>query len=131
MFFVARGDSSEVFDAIEEALDAVAPSIENGAEAGLPAAMDHRGNVRRRADGFDAPAEPVGVIRLVGEDDGVLAQPAQQLSGDRAIAGLTRRQDHFERPALGVGQSVNLGRQPAARAAHTAIRVAFFEFAAC
>jgi hypothetical protein len=26
---------------------------------------------------------------------------------------------------------VDLGRQPAARAAHTAIRVAFFELAAC
>jgi hypothetical protein len=26
---------------------------------------------------------------------------------------------------------VDLGRQPTARAAHTAIRVAFFEFAAC
>lgn len=32
---------------------------------------------------------------------------------------------------LATSQRMDLGRQPAARAAHTAIRVAFFEFAAC
>jgi hypothetical protein len=32
---------------------------------------------------------------------------------------------------VGIGQGVDLGRQPAARAAHTAIRVTFFELAVC
>ena len=54
-----------------------------------------------------------------------------QVLGDRAIAGLTGRQDQFEWQTIGVDERVNLGRQPAARAAHTAIRVAFFELAAC
>ena len=40
-FFVARGDSSEVFDTIEETFDPVALPVERWAEAGLPAAMDH------------------------------------------------------------------------------------------
>lgn len=39
VFFIARGDPSEVFDPIEEALDAVTGSVEHGTEGGLPATM--------------------------------------------------------------------------------------------
>jgi hypothetical protein len=55
----------------------------------------------------------------------------EQLGGDRTVARLARRQHQFERKAARVGEGVDLGRQPATRAAHTAIRVAFFELAAC
>ncbi len=91
----------------------------------------HRRDIGRGTGGFDLPAQPVGVIGLVGEHDGALAQMPEQTGGDRAIARLPGRQDQFERQAMGIGQSVDLGRQPAARAAHTAIRVTFFELAAC
>ena len=57
--------------------------------------------------------------------------PTEQLRRHRTVARLTRRQDQFERQAASVGQGVDLGGQPAAGAAHTAIRVAFFELAAC
>ena len=60
-----------------------------------------------------------------------LAQVPEQTLGDRAVTRLARRQDQFKRQAVGVDERVDLGRQPAARAAHTAIRVAFFEFTAC
>ena len=93
--------------------------------------MAHRRDVGRGTGGFDLAAQPVGVIGLFGEHDGVLAQMAEQPLGDRAVAGLAGRQDQFERQAVGIGQGVDLGRQPAARAAHTAIRVTFFELAAC
>jgi hypothetical protein len=66
-----------------------------------------------------------------GEHDGVGAQMAQEVRGDRAVAGLARRQHQFQRQAVRIGERVDLGGQPAARAAHTAIRVAFFELAAC
>ena len=55
----------------------------------------------------------------------------EQVRGDRTIACLARRQHQFQGQAMRVGERVDLGRQPAARAAHTAIRVAFFELAAC
>ena len=93
--------------------------------------MDHRRDIGRRTGGFDLPAQPVGIVGLVGEHNGALAQMPEQPGGDRAIAGLPRGQDQFDRQAMGIGQSVDLGRQPAARAAHTAIRVTFFELAAC
>ena len=47
VFFVSRGEASEVFDAIEEPFDAIARSVEHRAEAGFPAAMDHRRDVGR------------------------------------------------------------------------------------
>ena len=131
VFFVAGGEAPEVFDAIEEPLDVIARPVEHRAEAGFPAAMDHRRDIGRRPGGFDLAAQPVGVVRLVGEHDGAFEQVPEQTRGDRAIAGLARRQGEFERQAVGVGERVNLRRQPAARAAHTAIRVAFFELAAC
>jgi hypothetical protein len=131
VLFVARGEPAEVFDAVEEPLDAVARAVEHRAEAGFPATMDHRRDVGRGADGFDLAAQPIGVIGLVGEHDGVRTQMAEQTRGNRAIASLTGRQDQFERQSARIGQGVDLGRQPAARAAHTAIRVVFFELAAC
>ena len=54
MFFAARGEPPEVFDPIKEPFDAIARPI--GAEAGFPAALDHRwdvgggaGNIWRRS----------------------------------------------------------------------------------
>ena len=131
VLFVTRGEASEVFDAIEEPLDAIARPVEHRAEAGFPAAMHHRRDVGCGAGGFDLAAQPVGVVGLVGQHDGALVQVTEQMLGDRAIACLAWGQNQFERQTIGVDERVNLGRQPAARAAHTAIRVAFFEFAAC
>ena len=116
VFFVARGEPTEVFDAVEEALDAVARAIEHRAEAGFPATMHHRRDVGRGTGGFDLAAQPIGVIGLIGEHDGVLAQMAEQLRGDRAIASLAGRQDQFERQSARIGQGVDLGRAAAARA---------------
>lgn len=93
--------------------------------------MDHRRDIGRGTGSLDLAAQPIGVIGLIGEYDRVLAQVPEQLRGNRAIARLTWRQNQFERQAIGVDERVDLGRQPAARAAHTAIRVAFFELAAC
>jgi hypothetical protein len=41
VFFVARGQSSKVFDPVEEPLDAIERAIEYRAEARFPAAMEH------------------------------------------------------------------------------------------
>ena len=131
VLFVARGEPSEVFDTVEEPFDAVARPIEHRAEAGFPATMNHRRDVGRGTGGFDLAAQPVGVIRLVGEHDGVFVQVPEQTRGNRAVPRLAGGQNQFERQTARVGQGMDLGGQPAARAAHTAIRVTFFELAAC
>jgi hypothetical protein len=97
VLFVSRSDPPEVFDAIEEPLDPVACAVERRAEAGFPAAMNHRRDVRRGTSGFNAPAQPIGIVSLVGEHDGIGLQPAEQMFGDRAVTCLARCQDQLER----------------------------------
>ncbi len=84
-----------------------------------------------RAGRFDPPTQPVGIVDLVGEDDAILLEVAQELACDGTISGLARRQHHLERQTLAVSQHVDLGRQSAARAAHRQSGWIFFEFAAC
>ena len=94
-------------------------------------AVNHGRNVGRGAGCFDPSAQPVGIVGLVGEDDSILSEATQELAGDGTIPGLAGCQHQLERQAPTIGEGVDLGRQSAPRAAHTAIRVAFFEFAAC
>ena len=115
VFFVSGGEASEVFDAIEEALDAIARPIEYRAEARFPATMDHRRDVWSRAGGLDLAAQPVGIVGLVGQHDGALVQVPEQLLGDRAIARLARRQDQFERQTIGVDERVDLRGESTSR----------------
>jgi hypothetical protein len=88
VLFLARGEPTEVFDAVEEPFDAVARPVKHRAEAGFPATTGHRRDVGRGTGGFDLAAQSVGVIGLVGQHDGVLAQMAEQVGGNRAVAGL-------------------------------------------
>ena len=77
-------------------------------------------------------AQPIGIASLARQHDGALAQMPEQVDGNRAIAGLARRQRQFPgQAARQSGRGSRSSRQPAARAAHTAIRVTFFELAAC
>ena len=114
MFLVARRNPPEVFDPIEEALDAVALAIERGAEAGFPCSVGFRRNVGRGPGFLNASAQPIGVIGLVGQQDGVLAQAGVQSLGGRAVRRLSRCLDQLQRQASAIDQRVNFGGQSAA-----------------
>src|SRR5215471_381129 len=103
MLFISRREPSEVLDPVEEPFDAVARAVEHRAEAGLPAAVNHCRDVWCRTDGFDAPTQPVRIVSLVSEDDGVRLQPAEQLFSNRTITRLARCQHQLERQAAGIG----------------------------
>src|SRR5579862_1861584 len=88
VFFEARSDGSEMFDLVEEALDEVAISVEEGAKSrdidpsrhwfdvGPGAALGQRGSQR------------VAVIGSVGEQNLTGAEPVEQVVGASAIVGL-------------------------------------------
>jgi hypothetical protein len=126
VFFIARGEASEVFESIEETLDEVARLIECRTEARFPAAVDHWRDIGRGTGSLDVAAQPISVIGLIGEHHHVLAQVPEQVHGDQA-----RRQNQFEGQPVGIDERVDFGYRPATRAARIATRVAFFEFAAC
>jgi hypothetical protein len=62
---------------------------------------------------FDQIADAVAVIGAVGMDDAAPGQRRQQLLGGLAVRRLARRQQEGERPALAVGERVDLGVAPA------------------
>jgi hypothetical protein len=70
---VSRGDAPAVYDPGEETLDAIALATERGAEAAFPFPVGFGGDVGRGTRVLDAPAQPIGVIGLVCQQDGVLA----------------------------------------------------------
>src|SRR5262249_50759308 len=103
MLFISRREPSEVLDPVEEPFDAVARAVEHRAEAGLPAAVNHCRGVWCRTDGFDAPTQPVRIVSLVSEGDGVRLQPAEQLFSKRTITppGRGPRQPEPQTPGIG------------------------------
>src|SRR5580700_8644641 len=63
---------------LTKTVDAVARAVEHRAEAGFPAAMDHRRDVGSSTGALDGTAQAIGVVSLVGQHDGVLAQMAER-----------------------------------------------------
>ena len=100
VLLVSRGDATEMFDPVEETLDAIALPIERGAEASLPFPVGFRWDVGRGPGFFNAPAQPIGVISLVGKQDGVLAQAGEQtckkqMSASHSQSPCTNNIAHF------------------------------------
>jgi hypothetical protein len=67
---VAGSDTSELFELFEEALDMVALAIECLSPTEALLVTDHVGNVGDGAARLDVNAQAIGVIGLVGDDDG-------------------------------------------------------------
>jgi hypothetical protein len=114
---VTRGDTPEMLELADEALDDVALFVE------MPVVGDGLGTtgVRRDdgegADFGDGLADAVGVVRLVGDDVlGTLA--VEQGLGLRGVVHLTCGEDDADELAQGVDQQVQLAAQPATRAAN-------------
>ena len=106
---VACGDAPTVLEAAEHALDGVSALVEGAAEAGFPAAVGLWRDVGDRALRLDQVADAVAVIGAVGMDDAARGQVAQQCFRRAAVGGLARRQVEGERPALRIGDGVDLG----------------------
>lgn len=72
------GDTAEVLDHAKEALDEVTSSIEALSKAGFPFAIGFGPDVGHRALLFVQVADAIGVIGLVGQDDGARSKSSEQ-----------------------------------------------------
>jgi len=115
---VSGGDSAEVLETAEHALDGVAPPVEDGRKAVLPPPIGFGRNVRRGALGLDFSTEGIAVIAFVAMKDVGFRHEVQQGVGRRAIGHLAAGQEKGDRAALTVGQGVDLGGAPAPGAAY-------------
>lgn len=113
---VACSDAPEVFDASEESFDQIAVAVEMVIEVALSQAIGTGRDDGLRTSCPDHGNEVVGIVALV-RNDSACRQVFDGLGGIIDIGNLARREDHPQRIAQGVDGDVQLGGQPAPRAA--------------
>ena len=128
---VARGDAAELFELVEEAFDKVALAVQCLFPAESPFAPARVGDVGDRATGPDASSDTVGIVSLVGDDNGPPLEIGQERFGPRQIVRLAGSDQDLRRPALAVDARVDLGRETAAAASNTTISTLFLGPEAC
>ena len=128
---VTGGDATEVLELAEEAFDQIAVTVERLAEAGFPFAIGFGRDVGHRALRLDQIADAIGVISLVGENDGARIETIKQAERGGSVVGLAGGQAEPDREALGIDDGVDLGREAAAGATETMIQAPLFAVAAC
>ena len=128
---VAGGDTPELFELVEEALDMVALAIEGLGPTEALLAPDHVGNVGDGTARLDVKSQAIGVIGLVSDDDGAASETGKERFGAGQVVRLSRRDQDLERPALVVDPRVDFRGEPAAASPHTAISTLFLTPEAC
>ena len=113
---VAGGDSAEVLEASEHALDGVAVAIERGREAVFPAPVDLGWDIRRGALALDLAADGVAVVALVAIHDDGRWHPIEQRVGGDAVRYLATGEEERDRAAEMVREGVDFRGAPAPRA---------------
>ena len=124
-FIVARCDRTIMLQCTAEALDEITFTMERevGGARLLPVGLG--GDDRRDFAFFERGDQRVGIVALVSEQCARL-DPLQQRLGLRNIGDLPRRQRKGNGIAKGIGNSVDLGRQAAARAPDGLVFAVFF-----
>ena len=79
----------------------------------------------------DVRTDMIGIIALVGNDDGTLLEPGEQGLGAGDVVYLARRDQEADRPAFGVDPRVDLRGEASSASAHTTISTLFLTPEAC
>ena len=79
----------------------------------------------------DAGTDAVGVVALVGNDDGTLFDAFEQRFGMRHVVIVARRDQEMDRTALRVDAGVDFRREAAAASPHATISTFFSTPEAC
>lgn len=132
MLIEARCDGSVVLNLVEEALDEVAAFIETWAESRWIDTMVEWSDVGGCALVGDHGAQRIAIVAAIGQQDALARQRAEHVLGTFAIMGLALGQLERDGEAACIDERVDLGRKPAAGAAHATTSTAFFSLlAAC
>lgn len=132
MLVEAGCDGSVVLDLVEEPLDPVAALVEMRTEGGRIGAVVQRADVGGGALGCDHRAQRIAIIAAIGEQDALSRQRAEHVDSALAVVGLSFGELQRDREPTRIDERVDLGRKPAAGAAHATTSAAFFSpLAAC
>ena len=113
---VSCGDAAEVLQAAEHALDGVAGAVEDRREAVFPAPVGLGRDVGHCATLLHLTADRVAIVTLVAMEDAGGRHLLQQDRSRRAIRDVPAGKKKGDESAIAVGQRMDLGRAPAARA---------------
>src|SRR4051812_36627596 len=89
VLLVPGGDGSEVLELVEEALDAVPRSVQEGAEGGFVEPAGQRLDVGEDAPCRHVLAEKVAVVGAVGDQDLAGAEALKHIGGAPAVVSLS------------------------------------------
>ena len=107
---VSCGNSSEVLEAPEHALDGVAVAVEIGREAILPAPVGLGWDVRRGTLALDLATDSVAVIPLITMQDFGAGHLIEQGIGGSAVGDLAAGQQERDWATEAIGQRVDFRR---------------------
>lgn len=114
---VAGGDTPEILQPVEHALDSVAVSIKVWRETVFPDPVDLGWDIWRGSDSLDLPSHGVGVVAFIAVDQFSDRHLIEQDVGSDAIRNLPAGEQESDGAAVPVGQGVDFGGAAAARAA--------------
>jgi len=126
----ARGDTAEVFEFVEEALDHVPRLIQMRAEHDRLLAARSRRDIGEHALLVQLAAKGAGIIGLVRQQHRPGADPVEHLVGGLDVMSLAWRDGQPYRQSGSVGESMDFCCKTAPASSKTTIRVAFFKVAA-
>ena len=122
---------AELFQLVEEALDEVALAVDGFGPSVFPLAVCAVRNVGYGALSTDARANAIGVIALVGDDDGARREPIEQGFGGGHVMVIARRDQQADRPALRVDARMDFRREPSPASTDTTNSTLFLTPEAC
>ena len=130
-FFLACGESAEVFESGEAAFDAIALSIEFFIVSSLLFSVGLGGHDGDRSHGFDMVEDSLAVIAFVGKHPLCLTL-AKQFDGLGAVVDLAPGHEEVNRQAQFIGEQMDLRRQTSSGAPQSLVRAPFLRpVAAC
>ncbi len=131
-FVISGCHCPEVFEFVEETFHQVAGFVKNLAEDWFEAALGHGRDVGPGAFVGNGCPDGIRIVCAIRQHHGLGLQMFEQSMGIMAVIGLTFGQDQINRQAQRIYDGMDLGRQPAARAAHaTGSGLFFLPLAAC
>lgn len=121
-----------MLDTVEEPLDLVAQFVNAWAEGGWINTVVERADVGKRTAVCHPGAQGIAVIAAIGQQNAVWPKRLEHFDSGRTVVRLPFGQLERDRQAVAIDDRVDLGRKPAAGAAHATTSAAFFSpLAAC
>jgi len=130
-FVVSRGDATEVFELVKEALDEIALFVERRIDGTLEAAVALGRDVWARAVSDEGVEDGASVVAAIGDRVARWREAGDQGWQAGFVGGLAGREQQPERQTPGIDHSVDLGAQSSTRTANGVIRAPFLPPAAC